>query len=103
MKLGRNDPCWCGSGRKYKVCHERMDERIESYRLEGHIVPGPEQIKNEEISDSFYVALTKTYEATPSNQMTFAATSLTASAGTFTGLVAGEQLTVTGSTTGSAS
>lgn len=21
MKLGRNDPCWCGSGRKYKKCH----------------------------------------------------------------------------------
>lgn len=21
MKLGRNDPCWCGSGRKYKHCH----------------------------------------------------------------------------------
>ncbi|HET7719071.1 MAG TPA: SEC-C metal-binding domain-containing protein, partial [Acidimicrobiales bacterium] len=20
-KLGRNDPCWCGSGRKYKSCH----------------------------------------------------------------------------------
>jgi preprotein translocase subunit SecA len=20
-KPGRNDPCWCGSGRKYKVCH----------------------------------------------------------------------------------
>jgi preprotein translocase subunit SecA len=20
-KLGRNDPCWCGSGRKYKLCH----------------------------------------------------------------------------------
>jgi preprotein translocase subunit SecA len=20
-KLGRNDPCWCGSGRKYKQCH----------------------------------------------------------------------------------
>lgn len=20
-KLGRNDPCWCGSGRKFKVCH----------------------------------------------------------------------------------
>ena len=20
-KIGRNDPCWCGSGRKYKVCH----------------------------------------------------------------------------------
>lgn len=20
-KLGRNDPCWCGSGVKYKKCH----------------------------------------------------------------------------------
>ncbi len=24
--LGRNDPCWCGSGKKYKVCHMRSDE-----------------------------------------------------------------------------
>jgi preprotein translocase subunit SecA len=22
-KIGRNDPCWCGSGRKYKRCHGR--------------------------------------------------------------------------------
>lgn len=21
MKLGRNEPCWCGSGRKFKKCH----------------------------------------------------------------------------------
>ena len=21
QKLGRNDPCWCGSGKKYKFCH----------------------------------------------------------------------------------
>ncbi len=48
IKLNRNDPCWCGSGRKYKVCHERMDERIESIRLSGHIVPGHAQIKNAE-------------------------------------------------------
>jgi preprotein translocase subunit SecA len=19
--IGRNDPCWCGSGKKYKRCH----------------------------------------------------------------------------------
>ncbi|NLY93739.1 MAG: preprotein translocase subunit SecA, partial [Myxococcales bacterium] len=25
-KLGRNDPCWCGSGKKYKACHMREDE-----------------------------------------------------------------------------
>ena len=24
-KLGRNDPCWCGSGKKYKYCHMRQD------------------------------------------------------------------------------
>jgi len=23
--LGRNDPCWCGSGKKYKQCHMRKD------------------------------------------------------------------------------
>jgi preprotein translocase subunit SecA len=22
-KIGRNDPCWCGSGRKFKQCHGR--------------------------------------------------------------------------------
>ncbi len=25
-KLGRNDPCWCGSGKKYKHCHLASDE-----------------------------------------------------------------------------
>jgi tetratricopeptide (TPR) repeat protein len=25
-KPGRNDPCWCGSGKKYKKCHMRQDE-----------------------------------------------------------------------------
>jgi hypothetical protein len=24
-KLGRNDPCWCGSGKKYKYCHLRRE------------------------------------------------------------------------------
>jgi uncharacterized protein YecA (UPF0149 family) len=25
--LGRNDPCWCGSGKKYKKCHMESDEK----------------------------------------------------------------------------
>jgi preprotein translocase subunit SecA len=25
-QLGRNDPCWCGSGKKYKNCHMKSDE-----------------------------------------------------------------------------
>jgi preprotein translocase subunit SecA len=24
-RLGRNDPCWCGSGKKYKNCHMKQD------------------------------------------------------------------------------
>lgn len=26
MDLGRNDPCHCGSGKKYKKCHMEKDE-----------------------------------------------------------------------------
>lgn len=26
-KPGRNDDCWCGSGRKYKKCHLPEDEK----------------------------------------------------------------------------
>jgi hypothetical protein len=29
MKLGRNDPCHCGSGKKYKVCCLAKDEAKE--------------------------------------------------------------------------
>ena len=25
--LGRNDRCWCGSGKKYKSCHLAADDR----------------------------------------------------------------------------
>ncbi len=27
VKLGRNDRCWCGSGKKYKHCHLHEDEK----------------------------------------------------------------------------
>lgn len=30
--LGRNHPCWCGSGRKYKVCHLRREQLALSER-----------------------------------------------------------------------
>ncbi|MDE6748069.1 MAG: methionyl aminopeptidase [Lachnospiraceae bacterium] len=47
-KLGRNDLCWCKSGRKYKVCHMSFDEKIQQYELEGHIVPDHDMIKTKE-------------------------------------------------------
>lgn len=48
MKLGRNDLCWCGSGKKYKQCHERFDKKIETFALNGHIVPDHDIIKTPE-------------------------------------------------------
>ncbi len=47
-KLGRNDKCWCGSGKKYKACHMMMDEKIYNYELQGHIVPRRDMIKTPE-------------------------------------------------------
>lgn len=32
--IGRNDPCWCGSGKKYKHCHQRADEERASEKLQ---------------------------------------------------------------------
>ncbi len=47
-KINRNDPCWCGSGRKYKVCHEAFDDKITKIAHQGHIVPPHNIIKNAE-------------------------------------------------------
>ncbi|MGN1458375.1 MAG: methionyl aminopeptidase [Acutalibacteraceae bacterium] len=44
-KLGRNDPCWCGSGKKYKKCHEQFDEKIAFIKSQGHEVPDHSIIK----------------------------------------------------------
>lgn len=27
LKLARNDPCWCNSGKKYKKCHYEEDRK----------------------------------------------------------------------------
>ena len=34
MKLGRNDPCWCGSGHKFKVCHLGRETEVPPTREE---------------------------------------------------------------------
>lgn len=44
-QIGRNEPCWCGSGRKYKACHAGFDEKIYLYKKRGHIVPPHKIIK----------------------------------------------------------
>ena len=50
-KIGRNDPCWCGSGKKYKKCHEAFDAKVEILRQKGYpvldhkLIKTPEQIE----------------------------------------------------------
>lgn len=46
-KLSRNDMCWCGSQRKYKLCHMQMDEKILQYKDKGYKVPTRKMIKNQ--------------------------------------------------------
>ena len=48
MKIGRNDPCWCGSGKKYKICHAAFDEKLKQLKSEGQIVPDHKLLKTPE-------------------------------------------------------
>ena len=46
----RNDLCWCGSGKKYKKCHEDFDERISEMKFDifrGQVRPPKKVINNE--------------------------------------------------------
>ena len=43
--IRRNDPCWCGSGLKYKKCHLDFDNKIATYALKGFEVPDFESIR----------------------------------------------------------
>ncbi|MGN9164506.1 methionyl aminopeptidase [Tissierellaceae bacterium HCP3S3_D8] len=47
-KVGRNNLCWCGSGIKYKKCHESFDEKLLWYKTQGCIIPPRKIIKNAE-------------------------------------------------------
>ena len=44
-RLERNDPCWCGSGKKYKTCHAAFDDKIIQLEHSGFRVPSRELIK----------------------------------------------------------
>ena len=48
MIIGRNDKCWCGSGKKYKSCHMGFDEKIKEFKAKGYEVPHRSLIKTPE-------------------------------------------------------
>lgn len=50
--IRRNDPCWCGSNRKWKICHypatgadSPKELRPDAYRREGVLLKTPQQIE----------------------------------------------------------
>ena len=45
-KIGRNDNCWCGSGNKYKHCHQLFDEKLAELKSAGRKIPTHKMIKN---------------------------------------------------------
>lgn len=47
FKISRNEPCWCGSGRKYKQCHYEKDEKLRDLRSQGYPVPKRRLILND--------------------------------------------------------
>lgn len=48
IELGRNDECWCGSGKKYKKCHLEFDERLQALADSGADVPPRRLLKTPE-------------------------------------------------------
>ncbi len=64
FKIGRNEKCWCGSGRKYKTCHEASDEsNLKDFVKQGYPIPvrglilSPEQIEGIRESAKVSVAI----------------------------------------------
>ena len=46
--IGRNSACWCGSGKKYKKCHARFDEKLKELTQKDYLIPSHDMIKNQE-------------------------------------------------------
>lgn len=50
-KYDRNELCWCMSGKKYKLCHGPIEEKIMRYEQLGHMVPDRSLLKTKEQID----------------------------------------------------
>lgn len=48
IKPERNAPCWCGSRKKYKYCHEAFDAKLKKYEKEPYPLPTRDLIKSPE-------------------------------------------------------
>ncbi|MDE6475650.1 MAG: methionyl aminopeptidase [Erysipelotrichaceae bacterium] len=48
MEVKRNSKCWCGSGNKYKQCHEAFDKKWDALVKQGKTLPNRSLIKNKQ-------------------------------------------------------
>jgi len=60
MKLGRNDPCHCGSGKKYKKCCQDQDDKLalieqNSPKSTQSILRSPDEDEDEELDEFLYL------------------------------------------------
>ena len=39
LNLSRNEPCWCGSGKKYKKCHIDTESKLRNLKSKGYQLP----------------------------------------------------------------
>lgn len=46
--ISRNDSCWCGSGKKYKFCHMKTDEKLQELEAKGYEIPDGSLVKSTE-------------------------------------------------------
>lgn len=45
LKIERNDKCWCGTGKKYKQCHQASDtEKLLPFERQGYPIPSRDLI-----------------------------------------------------------
>src|SRR5688572_11430963 len=65
-QLGRNDPCWCGRGKKYKDCHRESDQApspaAHLHALDEQVLKGILAYASDRFPDRLSVVL-RSYEA----------------------------------------
>ena len=62
MKVGRNDPCPCGSGRKYKRCHQAADTAMAAGATASDVV-SPSHKMDERLVDELMIWAVKRFRA----------------------------------------
>ncbi len=62
MKVGRNDPCPCGSGRKYKRCHQAADTAVVAGTPASGVV-SPSHKMDERLVDELMIWAMKRFRA----------------------------------------